>query len=186
MSWNGITYTEKEKKRLSRSFDWVSSMIMALLAVVVIFTFLFRVVRVDGDSMTNTLTDGDSMLLSSMFYQLDRGDVVVINRDEEPLIKRVIAVAGDTIRIDDANGVVYLNGKPLSEPYIRDGMTPSLGFEGELTVPEDHFFAMGDNRCYSMDSRMLGAFSLDDVMGKVLYRIAPNPVKMESENSIYE
>lgn len=187
MGWTDITYSDKEKKALIQGFDWVSSMILALLTVAFIFTFLFRVVQVDGDSMTNTLQHGDSLLLNSMFYTPERGDIVVINyHDEEPLIKRVIAVGGDRIRIDNETGVVYLNDKPLDEPYVRGGLTPSLGFEEELTVPQGYVFAMGDNRPESKDSRLLGAFSLDEVMGEVICRISPNPGKIDSGSMNYE
>ncbi len=181
------TATEKENKRLLQAFDWVSSLIAALLAVVVLFTFVVRMVRVDGESMTNTLQHGDNLLLSSMPYTPCRGDIVVVYHEEtQPLIKRVIAIAGDTIRIDDEAGVVYLNGKPLDEPYVRGGRTPALEFTGELTVPEGQVFAMGDNRSGSLDSRYFGAFSLEDVMGKVIYRLTPQLGKIESEYDIYE
>lgn len=187
MSWTNIEYPEKSKKVLTQSFEWISSMITALLAVAFVFTFLFRVVQVDGDSMTNTLQHGDNLLLNSLFYTPEHGDIVVINyHGEEPLIKRVIAVGGDRIRIDDAEGVVYLNGQPLDEPYVRGGFTPSFGFDEELTVPEGYVFAMGDNRPESKDSRMLGAFSLDDVMGEVICRISPNLGRIQDGGVQYE
>lgn len=187
MAWTDIEYSEKEKKVLTQSFDWVSSMILALLTVAFVFTFLFRVVQVDGDSMTNTLQHKDSLLLNSMFYTPEHGDIIVINyHAEEPLIKRVIAVGGDRIRIDNEAGVVYLNDKPLEETYVRGGYTPSFGLDEELTVPEGYVFAMGDNRPESKDSRLLGAFSLDDVMGEVICRLSPNPGKIDSGSVSYE
>ncbi len=165
---------EKNEKRLAQGFEWVSSMIMALLTVAVIFTFLFRVVAVSGDSMKNTLQDGDMLLLSSLFYTPERGDIVVIyHQGEEPLIKRVIAVGGDCLRIDEETGAVYLNGKLLEEPFVLGGSTPTFGMEDEVIVPDGCLFAMGDNRGESKDSRMLGVFSLDAVMGEVIFRLAP-------------
>ncbi len=158
---------------LKSAFDWVSSLISALVVVAVIFCFLFRVVTVDGESMTNTLQHGDNLIMISRFYQLDRGDVIVINYQEgEPLIKRVIGMAGDVIDIDD-EGRVYVNGTALDEPYIRDGVTSQMTAQLPYTVPQGTVYAMGDNRLESKDSRMLGAFSTDDVLGVVVYRISP-------------
>ncbi len=154
-------------------FEWVSSLITALVVVAIVFCFLFRIVTVDGDSMTNTLQHGDNLIMISRFYQLDRGDVVVINyREGEPLIKRVIGMAGDEINIDD-KGQVYVNGVPLNEPYTRDGITSLMEADMPYTVPQGAIYAMGDNRLESLDSRMLGAFSTDDVLGVAVYRISP-------------
>lgn len=165
---------QKENRRLTACFEWLSVMIGALVAVIVIFAVLFRVVTVSGESMLNTLRHNDRLILVTEFYKLERGDIVVICREgEEPLIKRVIALAGDTVDIDDESGSVLLNGMPLSEEYVRGGVTPSLGFEGPYTVKDGEVFAMGDNRQWSKDSRYLGAFSVDDVVGEAVFRVFP-------------
>lgn len=164
--------TEKTSS-LKGAYDWASSLMSALIVVALIFCFLFRIVTVDGESMTNTLQHGDNLIMISRFYQLDYGDVVVINYQEsEPLIKRVIGMAGDVIDIDD-EGQVYRNGTALDEPYIRDGITSQMTAQLPYTVPQGSVYAMGDNRLESKDSRMLGAFSTDDVLGVVVYRISP-------------
>lgn len=170
----------KSGKWLAAGFEWVGSAVTALVAVALIFTLLFRVVSVDGASMSYTLTHGDRLVLSSYPYTPERGDIVVITRsNDSPLIKRVIGIAGDTIRIDGETGQVFRNDEVLDEPYIlgavRDGTTPQNGMDEEIIVPEGTVFAMGDNRHDSLDSRMLGCFPLDDVVGKVLLRLAPNP-----------
>lgn len=158
---------------LKTVFEWMSSLIAALVAVAVAFCFLFRIVTVDGESMMNTLQHGDNLIMISRFYELERGDVIVINyRDDEPLIKRVIGMEGDVIDIDDF-GQVYVNGDALEEPYIRDGITSTMGAKMPYVVPQGTLFAMGDNRLESKDSRMLGAFSTSDVLGEVVYRISP-------------
>ena len=87
-------------------------------------------------------------------------------------IMLVIGMAGDVIDIDDG-GQVYVNGVALDEPYTRDGVTSTMGAELPYTVPQGMVYAMGDNRLESKDSRMLGAFSTDDVLGLVVYRISP-------------
>ena len=170
---------EQEKKRpeqglLKTAFEWMSAAVTALVAVAVLFTFFFRVVSVSGDSMTNTLQHGDKLILTNYSYVPQRGDVVVVRREnEEPLIKRVIGLPGDTVEI--AEGRVILNGVPLKEPYVRGGQTPSMGMTGRLTVPEGYVFVMGDNRGGSLDSRQLGAFSLREIMGEAVCRLFPTP-----------
>ena len=174
------TEAKRDEKRLVQGFEWVSSMILALLTVAVIFTFLFRVVTVSGDSMKNTLQNKDTLLLSSLFYTPERGDIVVIHHQgEEPLIKRVIAVGGDRLRIEEESGAVYLNGELLEEPFVLGGITPTFGMEEEVLVPDGCLFAMGDNRSESKDSRMLGVFSLKEVMGEVIFRLSPRFGKID-------
>lgn len=157
-------------------YDWVESVLWALVFVTLVFSFFFRVVGVDGESMLNTLQDGDRLMLVNTFYTPDYGDIVVIRRDTaEPLIKRVIAMEGDVIAIDPENEMVYLNGELLEEPYI-DGTTPSLfGFTGPYIVPEGTVFVMGDNRADSTDSRSgsVGPVALDRIMGKAVFRLWP-------------
>ncbi len=163
----------KNNASVKGAFEWLSSLIAALIVVAVVFCFLFRVVTVDGESMTNTLQHGDNLIMISRFYQLEHGDVVVIDYNEgEPLIKRVIGLPGDVINIDDA-GQVYRNGVALDEPYTRDGITPTMGATLPYTVPDGYIFAMGDNRVESLDSRMLGAFLMSDVLGEAVYRVSP-------------
>ncbi len=159
---------------LSACFEWVSMLIGALIAIVVIFSLLFRIVGVSGDSMCNTLMDRDRLVLITQFYTIEHGDIVVVYREgEEPYIKRVIALEGDTIDIDDESGQVLLNGEILYEEYVRDGITPSHGFEGPYTVKKGEVFAMGDNRVWSLDSRQLGTFSVDEVVGEAVFRLFP-------------
>lgn len=156
------------------AFELMSSLIMALLAVVMIFTLFLRLVNVQGESMMNTLQNGDSVVLVSRFYTIERGDIVVIYREgEAPLIKRVIALAGDEVAISPEGGAVQCNGKLLEEPYVLGGFTPTYGMNQACIVPEGCVFVMGDNRSDSLDSRQLGTFSLDQVVGKVVYRLWP-------------
>ncbi len=166
--------TGRDNRLLSTCFEWVATMIGSLIAVVLVFAFVCRMVGVSGDSMLNTLQHNDRLLLITQFYTPQRGDVVVIaRRGDDPLIKRVIATAGDTVDIDAVSGQVLLNGEKLNEPYVRGGFTPRFGFEGPYTVREGEVFAMGDNRGDSMDSRQLGAFSVDDLMGEAVFRLFP-------------
>lgn len=165
---------KKENIALVNCFEWVSLLIAALVAAVIIFTLFFRIVGVSGDSMDNTLQDGDRLILITQFYKIERGDIIVVCREgEEPYIKRVIALAGDTIAIDDENGRVLLNGEVLTEDYVLGGLTTSQGFEGPYTVKDGEVFAMGDNRMWSLDCRQLGPFSTDEIAGEAVFRLFP-------------
>lgn len=164
----------KKATALENVYETVGSAVAALALVALLLATLFRVVSVDGESMTNTLQNGDTLLISGMFYTPDYGDVVVVTReDNSPLIKRVIGLAGDRIRI--AEGVVYRNDQPLAEPYTRDGFTPDKGMRQEVTVPTGEVFVMGDNRCDSLDSRMIGTVSEEDILGRAWFRLLPQP-----------
>ena len=175
---------EKKKTPSSRSgdalnaaFDWVGAAVVALVIVSIIFTLFCRVVNVSGDSMTNTLANGEKLLLTGAITNPTYGDIVVIRRENDtPLIKRVIGLPGDKIFINDATGIVYRNGEALDEPYIRDGngSTPSRGMTDAYTVPADGIFVLGDNRRDSLDSRILrDQIKMKNVVGVVTFRLAP-------------
>ncbi len=155
-------------------YEWVGTMVAALLVLVVAFTFFFRVVAVDGDSMNNTLKHGEQLLLSTVSSEYHHGDIVVVDRHAvEPLIKRVIAVSGDTVTITD-DGKVLLNGQTLVEPYAV-GKTYPRELDEPVRVPEGYVFVLGDNRENSMDSRytQIGLIYEKDIIGKVVWRVSP-------------
>ncbi len=133
--------------------------LVSMMAVfVMMFTFVARIIVVSGPSMENTLWGGDLILVWGLGYTPKQGDVVVLTQEsyqEDSIVKRVIAVGGQTVDIDYSAGVVYVDGQPLDEPYIREEMYfPGYG-EGinHVTVPEGCLFVMGDNRNESADSR---------------------------------
>ncbi len=164
-------------------YDWISAMIFALMVPVLLFTLFIRIVTVDGSSMDNTLQDDDHLVLLTAVDIFEHGDIVVVDRyTEEPLIKRVIAVAGDTIEITD-EGQVYLNGAVLEEPYARGTTYPNAVTE-PMRVPDGYLFVLGDNRPVSKDSRSIdvGLIPMDDVVGKAIFRLWP----LSSFGSIYD
>ena len=158
-------------------------LVYILAAVVLFFTFFIRMSRVEGGSMNPTLVNHDRMLLlSNVWYsEPQRGDVVVArvpSFSSEPIVKRVIAVAGDTVDIDFACGIVYVNGQALDEPYVQELTHDDFGAEGiqlPLVVKKNHVFLMGDNRNDSYDSRYRGIGQVDErcILGKAIFITMP-------------
>lgn len=171
---------EKRKNSFHLSvYDMISIVMSSFIIIALVFTFVFRLVGVDGMSMSNTLQHGD-WLLTVQKQTYERGDIVVItepNYFDKPLIKRVIATGGETVDIDFATSTVYVDGVALQEPYTReDFITPKFDdIEFPYTVPEGHIFCMGDNRNGSTDSRsnLIGPLDERYVLGKAVVRILP-------------
>ena len=166
---------EKETSFLATLYDILEVLVVSLTCITVLFTFLFRVVGVEGASMMDTLYEGDRLILCPVLTSPERGDIVVINRyADDPLIKRVIGVQGDTIEIDEDQNKVRLNGELLDESYIRYP-TPAYDMSGAVTVPEGYVFVMGDHRNDSHDSRSedIGLVSVNDIVGQAVFRIWP-------------
>lgn len=170
---------EEERSVTSFIFDTVYMISFAIVLVALGFIFVFRTVIVDGSSMNPTLTDGDRIILTASYGEPKYGDIVVTCRPSDTmpdtLIKRVIAVGGQTVDIDFDKGIVYVDGVALDEPYIQRPFTDRENFYGEVTVPEGYVFIMGDNRNGSTDSRdaRVGFMQEEYIMGKALCRISP-------------
>ena len=176
MAVAAASYDEKSGKEL---YDWIYSLVIALIVCVVIFAFFIRVIDVVGTSMNPTLNNSDKMLASGLFYKPSVGDVVVFKKNEydpdKALVKRVIAVEGQEINIDFDKGIVYINGQPIVEDYILEPTFNKLDFIGPKTVPEGCVFVMGDNRNASVDSRKkeIGMVDTRLILGKVYFVIYP-------------
>lgn len=159
-------------------YDWLDSVLGAVIIIFILFTFVFRPVGVEGDSMLDTLKDGDWVAVSGITLNVKRGDIVVItqpNRMHEPLIKRVIAVGGDRLDIDFINHEVSVNGEILDEKYIRQPTSRVFDVKFPLTVPEGFVFVMGDNRNNSLDSRSSEVGFIDEryILGVAEVRLFP-------------
>lgn len=174
---------EKQTAKGRDLYEWVQSLVGSVLVVVAIFTFVIRMMGVDGHSMLNTLQNGDRLLVvnSMLYHDYKYGDIVILRKngvfDDDPIVKRVIAVEGQTVDIDFAEGIVYVDGEALEEDYIREPTYTAEGTEFPLTVPEGSIFVMGDNRNGSSDSRdyRLGTVDTRYVIGKAAFLIFPGP-----------
>ena len=174
---------EKQTAKGRDLYEWVQSLVGSVLVVVAIFTFVIRMMGVDGHSMLNTLQHGDRLLVvnSMLYHDSKYGDIVILRKngvfDDDPIVKRVIAVEGQTVDIDFTEGIVYVDGEALEEDYIREPTYTAEGTEFPLTVPEGSIFVMGDNRNGSSDSRdyRLGTVDTRYVIGKAAFLIFPGP-----------
>ena len=174
---NAPKLTKSEEFRLDLFF-WLQTFVIVLAVLILVFTFVGRIITVDGPSMLPTLHDKDMLILRSIAYTPEQGDVVVLTKDfdhyeDQPIVKRVIAVGGQTVRIDYGSSKVYVDGVALDEPYILE---QTMFYPGgdlsiqEMEVPEGHVFVMGDNRNNSSDSRHyeLGAIDNRYLLGEVV------------------
>ncbi len=173
--------TVKKDKASSVILSYLHDLTFLIAGVLLVFSLLFRVVVVSGPSMDTTLTNGDwLLLLGNIFYsEPQRGDIVVASKDSydngTPIIKRVIALEGQTVDIDFQAGVVYVDGVALDEPYTNTPTNLNEGIEFPITVDEGCLFVMGDNRNVSKDSRSteIGQIDRREILGKAILLVFP-------------
>ena len=161
-------------------YEWMQALVCSVLVVVLLFTFVVRLIGVDGHSMVPTLQDGDRLLvLNSILYDdYQYGDIVVLRKESflaEPIVKRVIATGGQTVDIDFTLGRVFVDGELLQEDYVNDLTYLDEGTQFPLTLGEGELFLMGDNRNRSSDSRdeRLGAVDERLIIGKAVLLVFP-------------
>ncbi len=191
---------EEQKLNIGREIlEWILYFMGAVIIASFLQSQLYALTTVHQSSMQNTLFEGHMLIMDKLSYQFSepkKGDIIVFVKNEDTkgfvkryqvflkdvqlrfqkdyrtnrLIKRVIALAGEEVDIRD--GLVYVNGIQLDEPYVK-GMTPGMSMEYPLVVPQGQIFVMGDNRENSLDSRSFGPVSLSSVEGKAIFRIFP-------------
>lgn len=143
--------------------------LLIIVVIILIRTFIITPVRVDGTSMNKTLADGDILLLYKL-AKIDRFDIVVLDEeyDDEIIIKRIIGLPGETVEIKD--GDVYINDILMPDDEYAYGDTSDYD---KITLGNDEYFILGDNRLISKDSRYFGAVKKDDIMGEAVFRLWP-------------
>ncbi len=186
--YEGVTLKDDERmnkpaiKRALFIYDIVSVLVGAVVAVLVIICLFFRVSSVVGASMEPTLYEGDQLIISPFKNSYAYGDIVIIHREHEvSLVKRIIATPGDTLDIDFETGVVTLNGEVLKEDYIAEPTYLSYedGPKFPITIPQGYYFAMGDNRNNSLDSRSesIGLINEQYILGKMIVDLSNKEAK---------
>lgn len=151
----------------------IFSLIVVAAAAVLIAVLVLPVLQISGESMTDTLQDGDIVIAVNR-SKFETGDVIAFYYNNNILVKRVIAYAGDWVDIDE-NGNVYVNGERLDEPYISDKALGECNIDLPYQVPDGRCFVMGDHRATSIDSRntAVGCVGSEVVVGKILFRVWP-------------
>lgn len=162
-------------------YEWAESLVFAIVVVVLLFSFVFRVVTINGSSMEPNYFQGDRLIVSDLVPEIKPGDVVVIvDVLKDPIIKRVVASEGQTVDIKD--GSVYVDGVKFDDAgyNVQEGITALNGtvltpLDFPQTVPEGCMFVLGDNRKYSHDSRYtdVGMIDCRKILGKALVNIFP-------------
>ena len=175
--------TEEKKPETMEDtlYSWGQALVTAVVGVVILFTFFFRLIGVSGPSMQDTLYTGDRLLVinSLLCGEYKSGDVVVARNYNaelsETIVKRIVAVGGQTVDIDFAAGVVYVDGQAMDEPYVKEPTYKPEGIQFPVTLAEDEVFLMGDNRNHSTDSRSdtLGPVNVGYLQGKAVFLLIP-------------
>ena len=184
----GGKFSKKKSGEPNKELTWQENLVLYLhdivtyvTVILVVFLLVFRVIVVCGSSMYSTLVGGDYLLLlSNLFYRDPQpGDIVVVSKesfdDGAPIVKRIIATEGQIVDIDFVNGIVYVDGLPLDEPYLNTPTNRDEGMAFPMLIEENCYFIMGDNRNNSKDSRhpQIGQVDRREILGKAIFLILP-------------
>lgn len=174
---------KKERNRgiFKEILSWILCLFTAVFIALILRTYVFEFVKVDGDSMLPTLKTGDTVFVEKFTKLSDDGlnynDIVIVHypkQDNKAFVKRIVGLPGDTVSIKD--GLLYVNGEPVYEDFTYDSeINEDMA---EYTIPDEHYFVMGDNRNNSLDSRSVGSIHKNEIVGHAMFIIWPvNEIK---------
>lgn len=175
MDTEKINNEEKDKKSfLKELYEWISSIAIAVVLALLINQFLFAMVQVDGQSMEPTLYHGERLIVRKILYTPEKNDVVIIKSNvlQKFIVKRVVALPGQTVSFDE-NMNLLVDGEIQNEPFINQKQLSSGNLSYPLTVPQGHYFVLGDNRNHSTDSRSIGLIPEKEIVGESFFRLLP-------------
>nr|WP_245831816.1 signal peptidase I [Oceanobacillus senegalensis] len=159
---------DTETKKKNEWLEWGKAIIIAIVIAFLLRTFIFATSIVQGESMDPTLENGERVIFNKLVYLLDepeRGDIVIIQRPTKNYVKRVIGLPGETIEI--VNGELFINGEKYIQTFLTEEAKLQTNNFGPVTVPDEQYFVMGDNRAISKDSRNgLGLIQESEIIGK--------------------
>ena len=168
-----------EKSLKDEIIEWVQAIVIAVVLALLIRSFVFTVVRVDGQSMEPTYQHNDRLIVWRLGYEPEGGDIIVFNPPGKEKnvfwIKRVIATEGQHVEIDYDTNSVFVDGEKIDEPYLGEPMMDKSAYLPitELDIPEDCVFVLGDNRNNSSDGRLIGPVNEENIIGKAVLRFWP-------------
>jgi signal peptidase I len=183
MSPGTVPETKPKKKSVRKEIlSWVLTLAAAVAIALLVRTFLFEPIRVDGESMTDTLQNGELMFVTKPEYILgspSRQDVIICRypKRKEYFVKRLVALPGDTVEIkydkETSVNTVYVNGQAVDEPYLTPSRNDKDNSMAQITLKDDEYFVLGDNRDNSNDSRYVGALHRSQIVGHVRFVFFP-------------
>ncbi len=180
--------TPQKNSIMKEVFEWVKAIAIALVVAFLLRNYVLTLAKVSGESMEPTLQNADRLYVNRVAYTPQKGDVVIFEPASDPgrpYIKRVIATEGDTLYIDFKTGEVYVNDELIDEPYISEPthltgsyinfimMSGNYSKENPIKIEEGYFWAMGDNRNASKDSREIGQIPFNELVGHATFRFWP-------------
>lgn len=168
-----VRRSKEIKQRTSMARGVIVSLLCAVAVAVVLTIYFFPALALHGQSMEPTFEAGD-LVLSSKVSDLKRGDLLAFSYDNEIMVKRIVAIGGDIVGMDE-NGVVSVNGEALDEPYVKSLTLGQCDIEFPFRVPDGKYFVLGDNREMSVDSRSkeIGTVAESQVVGRLVFRLWP-------------
>lgn len=147
-------------------FKDILDYIIIILVVIVIRTYIFTPIRVTGESMQDTLLNGDLMILTKYNKNYQRFDIIVVDNGKDKIIKRIIGLPGEDVEYKD--NVLYINGEVIEDKFASNPTSDFIDYCGE-----DEYFVLGDNRGNSLDSRKYGCFNKRQILGKTSFTFFP-------------